>query len=156
MQVNSINFNTSKPPVFRAKLDSKLRYYAQKDPRYDEFIKQFSKWGDSNTVVGIYNAKINGKLRYMLRLRNEVLGSPNVRITNDEPEYMESKLADKIFNLTSKDIDFAEYALFRNVKRGAKEAGLPYVEQLKNIIKSSKTEGRVFDADTLKLFKSAE
>ncbi len=157
MQINSVNSNIlqNRQPAFNAKIDSKLMYYAKKDPRFDGFMQQFKQWGDSNSVVGIYNTKINGKIRYMLRLRNEVLGRDNVAIKHDEPEYMESKLADKFFSLTSKDIDFAEYKLFKEAKRFAREAGLPYIERLNNIIKSKKEDGLVFDSDTLKRFKDA-
>ena len=157
MQISSVSFNIPKKvqPAFNAKIDSKLMYYAKKDPRYDEFMKQFSHWGDSHSVVGIYNTKINGKTRYMLRLRNEVLGRDSVAITRDEPEYMESKLASKFFNLTSKNIDFAEYKLFRDTKKDAISAGFPYVAQLNSIIKSNKEKGIEFDADTMKRFINA-
>ena len=150
MQTNTIN---TKTPAFGAKIGSKLKLYAQKDARFENFMKEFSKWGDSNSVVDIYNSKINGKTKYMLRLENQVLDRTNVRITNDESVYMPEKLINTFFNLTEKSILWAEDRLFIEVKKFLKTAPVRYREWSANIIKQQEHSGKVFDHDTAQRFQ---
>lgn len=81
MQINSIsaqNSNNNNRLAFGAKIGPVLKFMVKEDPRLETFMKNFSKWGDSNTVVDVYNAQIGGKTQYMLRLKNNVLDGTTV------------------------------------------------------------------------------
>lgn len=148
----SLNSNNNPRPVFCAKIGAGLKFLVKDDPRYEEFMKNFSKWGDSNSVVDIYNAQINGKTKYMLRLKNNVLDKTSVPLVKGQSEFMRKNLINKFFELTSKSIDWAEYNLFKTVKddvRGSK----PLSEWLANIINGHKKDGIVFDPETARRFK---
>ena len=59
MQINPITpltSNNNTRPAFGAKIGSGLKFLVKDDPRYEEFIKTFSTWGDSNSVVALYYA----------------------------------------------------------------------------------------------------
>ncbi len=150
MQISPANTDNK---TFGAKIGSRLKIYAQKDARFENFMKEFSKWGDSNTVVDIYNAQVNGKTQYMLRLENQVLGNTNVGITKDKPVYMPAKLADTFFTLTEKSILWAEDKLFINVKNFLKNSPAHYQEWYTNILRQQEQKGKKFDLDTAKRFK---
>lgn len=154
MHITPINTNTKKDnPAFGAKIGSRLKIYAQKDPRFENFMKEFSKWGDSNTVVDIYNARVNGKTKYMLRLENQVLDRTNVKITKDEAVFMPSKLIDTFFNLTEKSILWAEDRLFIEVKKFLSNSPVRYREWYANILRQQEQKGKTFDLDTAKRFQ---
>ncbi|PWL73740.1 hypothetical protein DBY21_10250 [Candidatus Gastranaerophilales bacterium] len=155
MQINSIsaqNSNNNTRPAFGAKIGTVLKFMVKEDPRLETFMKNFSKWGDSNTVVDVYNAQIGGKTQYMLRLKNNVLDGTTVPVNKEKPEFMKKNLINPFFNLTERDINWAEYSLFKRVKDFARSGGKPYLERLSNIIRSHKQEGIVFDAASAKIF----
>lgn len=161
MQVNSIsgnniyNSNNNKcksSPSFQAKVGPGLEVLVKNVPGYDDFMKMFSKWGDSNSVVDIYNANINGKTKYMLRLSNNVLDGTNVGFKRDEPVFMKKDLIKRFFDLSQKDLWWAEGNLFKEVKKVAFDGGKPYMERLLSIINSNKKDGIVFDYETAKRF----
>lgn len=153
MEINSINNYGVNQPVFTAKIGSGLKFLVKDDPRFNTFMDSFSKWGDSNSVVDVYNAKINGKTKYMLRLSNKVLDETTVPLQKNSSEFMKQNLINQFFDITEKTIDFVEYNLLKNVVDSARQGGKPYIERLHNIIKSHKKEGIVFDAKTEKCFR---
>ena len=137
---------------FKAKIGPSLKFLAKSDPRYDDFIKNIEKWGDSNSVLDIYSANIKGKTKYMLRLKNNVLDSTTVPINKKESVFMKKDLLNQFFELSEKSVLWAEDKLFHEVRAFA-SAGKPYAERLANIINSHRSEGIVFDAQTAKRFK---
>lgn len=155
MQINPITpltSNSNTRPAFGAKIGSGLKFLVKDDPRYEEFIKTFSTWGDSNSVVDIYNAKINGKTKYMLRLKSNVLDETTVPINKGQPEFMKKNLVNKFFELTPKSVLWAEDSLFKKVLDDAR-CSKPFWERLVNIMNGHKKEGIVFDSETAKRFK---
>lgn len=155
MQISSINQqyqNNTPHPAFGAKIGSGLKFMLREDPRLEGFMEKFSKWGDSNTIVDVYSAQSGGKTRYMLRLKNNVLDETTVPVNKEKPEFMKKNLVNQFFNLAERNIDWAEYSLFKKVKDFARGGGKPYLERLSNIIKSHKQEGIVFDAASAKRF----
>lgn len=163
MQVNSISGNNiygsnnnkyNNNPSFQAKVGPGLEALIKNCPEYENFMKMFSKWGDSNSVVDIYNANINGKTKYMLRLSNNVLDNTNVPFKRAESVYMKKDLIKRFFDLSPNEIWWAEGTLFKTVKDFAVNGGKPYIERLSNIIKSHKQEGIVFDAATAKRYNN--
>jgi len=151
MQINSLNNTTPRQPAFQAKIGSGLKFLLRDNPKLQPFMEDFSKWGDPNSVVDIYSSTSGGKTRYMLRLKNEVLDETHVPAGKAKPVWMKKDLAKSFFDLTSRDIDWAEYKLFKNVKDYAR-SGKPCAERLSNIIKSHKQEGKVLSADAQKRF----
>ncbi len=148
MQVNSINAR----PSFGAKIGSGLKCLVKDDPRYENFMKMFENWGDTNTVVDVYQAQIHGKSKYMLRVSNKVLDNTTVPFQRGQSEFMKKNLINRFFDLTPTSIEWAEYSLFKEVKNFARGGGKPYLERLSNIIRSHKQQGIVFDPKTAKTF----
>lgn len=146
------NYKIGNNPSFQAKIGPGLEPLVKNSPVYDDFMKMFSKWGDSNSVVDIYTAKINGKTKYMLRLSNKVLDETSVPFRRGQSVFMKNDLIKRFFDLSPTEIWWAEGSLFKTVKDYAVNGGKPYIERLSNIIKSHKKDGIVFDSETAKRF----
>lgn len=152
--VNQFNSNNNVRPAFGAKIGPSLKALVKDDPRYDGFMKMFSNWGDSNSVVDIYHAQIDNRTKYRLMLKNNVLDETKVPFRRGQSEFLKKNLINRFFDLTPETIWWAENSLFKNVKSVA-NSSKPHFERLSNIIESHKKEGIVFDARTLRRYEDS-
>lgn len=155
MQVN--NSHTYSGNVnFQALPGGKIRAVLINNPeKYQEITKMLAPLGDPNTVVDIFTAtkKYSKDKIYSLRLYNKVFGnSYNVPLGKKDVEYMPSKLIPKIEQLTQKDVQWGEYALFRSIKEFYSGKSFRYIEYLDNIIKLSREKGIELGAKAQKAF----
>ena len=144
MQVNN-SINSHNNVNFGALPGGKIRAVLINNPeKFQDIKRHLAPLGDANTVVDIFTGtkQFSKDKIYSLRLYNKVFGSGyNVPIDKNNIEYMPAKLIPKVESLTNKDVQWAEYSLFRSIKDFYSGKSFRYKEYLANIIKSSKEQG---------------